>query len=131
VVIVEGQNAALQYLVEKGADINVHAQHKRSPIFCSVEYNNHFALNFLHQMGAQFGGSSEDFPSIAHIAAYHADIETLRILTSFQLILRDVECVDSQGLSIPQIVDKRLKGSLDSEEGLIETFNNFLEECAD
>jgi len=126
-VILEGFNEAMRYLVENGADINLKGHDERSPAFYAVEYNNHFALEFLYERGAAFTGASIAYPSIAHVAAHHADIETLRILTNFRLSLRDVDCVDSEGLAIPQIVDKRLQMSSNDEGNFAEAFSVFLE----
>lgn len=125
-VILEGYNEAMKYLVENGADINLKGHDERSPAFYAVEYNNHFALNFLHERGASFTGASIKYPSIAHVAAHHADIDTLRILTTFGLALRDVDCVDDAGLTIPQIVDQRPEWSSNNEESFAQAFGVFL-----
>jgi ankyrin repeat protein len=126
-VILEGHNEAVRYLVEHGADINLKGHDERSPAFYAVEYNNHFALEFLYERGACFTGASIAHPSIAHVAAHHADIETLRILTTFRLTLRDVDCVDNEGLAIPQIVDKRLQWSSNNDGDFAQAFRIFLE----
>jgi ankyrin repeat protein len=125
-VILEGFNEAMKYLVENGADINLKGHDGRSPVFYAVEYNNQSALQFLQDKRADFTGESIKYPTIAHVAAHHANVETLRILTSFSLTLRDIDCVDSEGLTIPQIVDKRLQSRPESERDLIEAFGVFL-----
>ncbi|KAG8529125.1 uncharacterized protein KY384_005760 [Bacidia gigantensis] len=125
-VILEGHNDAMEYLVEKGADTNLKGHDERSPAFYAVEYNNVPALKYLFGKGANFTGASLSYPSIAHVAAYHAKVETLRVLTAFRLTLRDVDCVDNEGLAIPQIVDKRLRDGLNVEEDFAHAFGKFL-----
>ncbi|MCJ1279635.1 Ankyrin-2 [Puttea exsequens] len=126
-VILEGHNEATKYQVDSGADINLNGHDERSPAFYAIEYNNHFALDFLYQRGASFTGASIACPSIAHVAAHHADIKTLRILTTFQLKLRDIDCVDHDGLAIPQIVEKKVRRSLNNEGDFAQAFSIFLE----
>ena len=125
-VILEGYNEAMRYLVEKGADINFKGHDERSPVFYAAEYNNHSALEFLYERGADLTGASITYLTIAHVAAHHADIETLRILTALRLTLRDVDCVDNEGLAIPQIVGKRLQGTSSNEEDFAQAFSKFL-----
>ncbi|KAH7149008.1 hypothetical protein B0J13DRAFT_662788 [Dactylonectria estremocensis] len=125
-VILEGHNEAMQYLVEQGANINFKGHDDRSPAFYAVEYNNHAALRFLHFKGADFTSSSIAHPSIAHVVAHYADTKTLQLLTSFRLMLVDVDCVDKEGLSIPQIVRRRVESGLDAEGDFVEAFNVFL-----
>lgn len=120
--ILEGHDEAVNYLVEKKTNINLKGHDDRSPVFYAVEYNNHDALKFLHEKGAEFTGASVAWPTIAHVAAHFADIETLRILTTFRLELNDVECIDRDGLSIPQIVDKRLKNSPRDDDAFVRIF---------
>ena len=126
-VILEGHNDAMRYLVENGADINLKGHDERSPAFYAVEYNNLFALGYLFERGANFIGASLANPSIAHVAAHHAKVETLRVLAAFRLTLRDVDCVDSEGLAIPQIVEKRLQKNLNIEVDFAQAFSMFLE----
>jgi ankyrin repeat protein len=125
-VILEGHNDAMQYLVEHGADINLKGHDDRSPAFYAVEYNNHVALEFLRRKGADFTSSSIAHPSIAHVAAQYADTVTLQMLTSFRLVLVGVDCVDNEGLSIPQIIERRVERGLGAEGSLVEAFNCFL-----
>jgi ankyrin repeat protein len=125
-VVLEGHAEAVEYLVASGADINLKGHDDRTPVFYAVEYNNHAALTFLHGKGADFTVASVAWPTIAHVAAYFADIETLRILTAFGLELHGVECVDQDGLSIPQIVDKRLREGIGDDDAFVEAFGQFL-----
>jgi ankyrin repeat protein len=125
-VISEGYDEAMQYLVEHGADINRKGQEGRAPVFYAVEYNNHAALRFLHRSGADFSAFSSASPTIAHVAARNADIQTLQILTSFGLSLTDVDCVDAAGSSIPQLIERRFERGLDTQQGFMEAFNAFL-----
>ena len=126
-VILEGHDDATRYLVENGADINLKGHDERSPAFYAVEYNNPFALRYLFEMGANFTRASLSYPSIAHVAAHHANAESLQTLASFRLILKDVDCVDSEGLTIPQIVEKRLQTEPVLGENFTQAFNTFLE----
>ncbi|KAL9043872.1 MAG: hypothetical protein Q9214_002952 [Letrouitia sp. 1 TL-2023] len=125
-VILEGHNDAMRYLVENGADINLKGHDERSPAFYAVEYNNLVALEYLFEKGANFTGASIAYPSIAHVAAHHAKVETLRALAAFRLTLRDVDCVDDEGLAIPQIVEKRLQESSNIEGDFAQAFSMFL-----
>ena len=124
--ITEGHNEAVKFLVDNGADINLAGHEERSPAFHAVEYNNHTALVFLYERGASFEGASIAYPSIVHVAAHHADPETLRILSSFGLTLSDVDCVDNDGLTIPQILDTRLQRGWENEEDISQAFSVFL-----
>jgi ankyrin repeat protein len=119
-------DAGAAYLIECGANIDLKGQGERPPVFYAVEYNNHAMLTLLYERGATLTGSSTAYPSIAHVAAHHADIKTLRILTALRLELENVDCVGKNGLTIPQIVDKRL-GSNSNDEGLVLAFGFFLE----
>lgn len=105
-MIGDKRNEAVEYLIDNGADMNLKGQDDRSPVFYAVEYNNHGALKFLHHRGEDFMGSSTKYPSIAHIAAHHVNIETLRILTSYRLSLSNTDCVDIEGLTIPEILEE-------------------------
>ena len=125
-VILEGHSDAMRYLVGKGADSNLMGHDDRSPTFFAVEYNNLDALEYLFEIGANFTGSSLSYPSIAHVAAHHAKVRTLRALTAFRLPLRDVDCVDNEGLAIPQIVEKRLQTDPHFEDGFAQAFGLFL-----
>jgi len=124
--ILEHHYEAVVYLVQNGADINLKGQNDRSPIFYAVEYNNHATLEFLHEQGADCTVASLDWPTIAHVAAHFADIETLHILSTFQLELDNIECVDRDGLSIPEIIDKRVRDSLGDDNAFVEAFSQFL-----
>lgn len=126
-LIVQGFSAPLEYLIDNGADVNLKGYEQRSPAFVAVEYNNHVALNILRQKGADLTTFSANHPTIAHIAAHHAHVECLRLLAGFRLRLSDIDCVDAEGLTIPQIVDKRLQKGVDDEAGFIEAFRAFLE----
>ena len=127
-VILEGNNDAVRYLVEKGgADINLKGQDDRSPVFYAVEYNNLPALNYLFAKGADVTAASLKYPSIAHVAAHHARIGTLHALAAFQLTARDVDCVDTQGLAIPGILEKRFRENVNVEEGLAQAYSAFLQ----
>jgi ankyrin repeat protein len=126
-VILEGWIEPVRYLIENGANIHLKGQFDRPPVFYAVEYNNHYALSLLHEKGADFAVSSTKYPTIAHVAAHHADIESLRILASFKLTINDIDCVDSDGFSIPQIVDQRLQLGLDDETAFADAFKAFLE----
>ncbi|KAH8904717.1 hypothetical protein BR93DRAFT_970651 [Coniochaeta sp. PMI_546] len=86
-VILEGHNEATKYIVEQGADINFKGHDERCPAFYAVEYINRVALEFLYQKGADFTSSSIAHPTIAGTATQHADIRTLHMLTSFNLML--------------------------------------------
>lgn len=97
--------------------------------FYAVQYNNHESLDLLLSRGAAVTGvSSLEYPCLAHVAAQFADVRTLRMLTSRRLVLTDVECVNnSGGLTIPQIVDKRLSVNTPPvEAGFMEAFGHFL-----
>jgi ankyrin repeat protein len=126
-VIQEGWVEPVRYLIENGADIQLKGQDEKAPVFYAVEYNNHYALSLLHDKGADFTVSSNKYPTIAHIAAQYADVESLRILASFKLTLNDIDCIDSEGLTIPQIVDKRLQFGSDDGTGFVDAFRAFLE----
>lgn len=99
VMIGQGFAESIPYLLDNGADINLKAQDQKSPAFYAVEYNNILALSILQERGADLMTSSIKFPTIAHVAAHHANVETLRLLTSFRLRLSDIDCVDSDGLT--------------------------------
>ncbi|KAF4332827.1 ankyrin [Fusarium beomiforme] len=128
-VIIGGHNNAMKYLVANGADVDMKSHDGRSPAFYAVEYNNHTALKFLHDKGADFRGYSDAYPSVIHVAAYHADVETLRILTSYHLVLEDVECIDSNGLTVLQIVEQRME-QRNFETGFIQAFELLLQSVA-
>ncbi|KAM5343600.1 hypothetical protein ACJ41O_012137 [Fusarium nematophilum] len=126
-VIIEGHNEAMKYLVDNGADVNLKSHEKRSPGFYAVEYNNHGALEFLHEQGVDFKGYSTAYPSIVHVAAHHADVRTLRILTAYRLTLEDVDCVDPEGLAVPQIVEQRIRSRSSVEADFAQAFSMFLQ----
>lgn len=125
-VIGDRRNEAVEYLIDNGADMNLKGQDDRSPVFYAVEYNSHGALKFLHHRGADFMGSSTKYPSIAHVAAHHANIETLRILTSYRLSLNNIHCVDIEGLTIPEILEKRIQVKANVEDSFVHAFGEFL-----
>jgi len=125
-VIIEGHNKAMKYLVANGADVNMKGHDGRSPGFYAVEYNNHAAIQFLQDSGVDFTGYSEAYPSVLHVAAYHADIETINMLTSYYLVLEDVECIDSKGLTVLQIVEERVKRR-NVEAGFTQAFELLLQ----
>ncbi|KAF5256159.1 hypothetical protein FOXYS1_13382 [Fusarium oxysporum] len=125
-VIIEGHNKAMKYLVANGADVNMKGHDGRSPGFYAVEYNNHAAIQFLQDSGVDFRGYSEAYPSVLHVAAYHADVETIKMLTSYYLVLEDVECIDSKGLTVLQIVEERVKRR-NVEAGFTQAFELLLQ----
>ncbi|CAO2653373.1 Nn.00g027840.m01.CDS01 [Neocucurbitaria sp. VM-36] len=125
--ILEGHNEGMRYLVECGADINLKTHDDRPPVFHAVEYNNHVALKFLHEKGADFTGESEAWPTIAHVAVCCANNDTLRILTSFRLRLADVDCVDRDGFTIDQIVERRVEDKPELGDTFVEAFSMFLD----
>ncbi|KAJ4120170.1 hypothetical protein NW769_000016 [Fusarium oxysporum] len=125
-VIIEGHNKAMKYLVANGADVNMKGHDGRSPGFYAVEYNNHAAIQFLQDSGVDFTGYSEAYPSVLHVAAYHADVETINMLTSYYLVLEDVECIDSKGLTVLQIVEERVKRR-NVEAGFTQAFELLLQ----
>ena len=47
-------------------------------------------------------------------------------MTTFRLALSDVECVDQEGLSIPQIVDRRLNNGEIDDDDFVQAFGDFL-----
>jgi ankyrin repeat protein len=124
--ISEGHTEAAQYLIEQGADIDLKCQLGRPPVFYAVEYNNHAGLEALIEKGAKVNVASEKYPTIAHIAAWFADAETLRILTRFRLEIDDVECVAPDGLSVPQIIEARIHADPRHDDTFIRAFSNFL-----
>ena len=126
VMIVRGFAESLPYLLDNGADMNLKAQDQAPPVFWAVQYNNTQALSILQERGADLTASSTKFPTIAHVAAHHANVETLRLLTSFRLRLSDMDCVDSDGFTIPDILHKRLQNGLEDEQAIVEAFRAFL-----
>ncbi|KAF4471363.1 ankyrin [Fusarium albosuccineum] len=130
-VIIEGHNEAMKYLVANGAKIDLNSHDERTPGFFAVEYNNYTAIEYLHEQGVDFKGYSKAYPSVVHVAAYHADVRTLTLLTTYRLTLEDIDCVDSQGLTVPQIVDQRLKLKRSVENGFVQAFELFLKSVRD
>ncbi|KAF5006582.1 hypothetical protein FDECE_7057 [Fusarium decemcellulare] len=130
-VIIEGHNEAMKYLVANGAKIDLKSHDERTPGFFAVEYNNYTAIEYLHEQGVDFKGYSKAYPSVVHVAAYHADVRTLTLLTTYRLTLEDIDCVDSQGLTVPQIVDQRLRLNRSVENGFVQAFELFLKSVRD
>ncbi|KAJ3547380.1 hypothetical protein NM208_g1539 [Fusarium decemcellulare] len=130
-VIIEGHNEAMKYLVANGAKIDLKSHDERTPGFFAVEYNNYTAIEYLHEQGVDFKGYSKAYPSVVHVAAYHADVRTLTLLTTYRLTLEDIDCVDSEGLTVPQIVDQRIRLKRSVENGFVQAFELFLKSVKD
>jgi ankyrin repeat protein len=117
---------AAEYLIEHGADIDRKCQQDRPPLFYAVEYNNHFALETLLKKGAKFDVASEKYPTIVHAAARFADVKSLHILTTYQLAIDNLECVDFEGLSVLEIINWRLEMDQRNDETFVQAFGSFL-----
>ncbi|KAH7383921.1 ankyrin repeat-containing domain protein [Pyrenochaeta sp. MPI-SDFR-AT-0127] len=124
--ILEGYSEAAKYLIENGANIDLKGYDERPPVFFAVEYNNHAALKYLHARGADFTASSDAWPTIAHVAAYFADLDSLHLLTSFCLELEDVECVDRDGRDVFEAAKKRVKDETRGNDSFVEALSGFL-----
>ena len=92
----------------------------------AVGYNHLFALQTLQKAGADFSGSSDQFPTIAHVAAKFANRETLAMLTRFRLRLPDIDCIGRDGLTVVQILEERVKSGEGDSQELVDAFTKFL-----
>jgi ankyrin repeat protein len=103
---------ATRYLLDNGADINLKGQDGKTPIFLAVEYNSHETLQLLWERGADFAvkvHADHGGMTIVHFAARFADVETLKILTGFKIAVDDLDVLTPEGLTIPQVVEERLR----------------------
>lgn len=104
---------ATKYLLDSGADVNLIGQiggnnTPRTPVFDAVEYNCHEILQLLWSGGADFSIEGKSGPTIMHIAASFADVETLEMLTRFKLRLANVGAVNAEGLTVVDLFEKRI-----------------------
>lgn len=117
------------YLLDNGAAINVKGQLGRTALHFAIEYNAHDVLRLLLERGADCAQQAEESgPTIAHFAARHADLETLKILTEglrVECTVDDLEAEDQEGMVLEELVNQRVSGG--TLEGFAEAFQNLLD----
>ena len=126
----QNHTAMALHLLEHGADIDKQGQYSKTPVVYTVEYNSHAVLRLLLARGADCTiQSPERGPTIAHFAARHADLETLRILAEARISgipVEDLEAEDFEGLVVEEIVTNRLRDGF-AGEGFREAFQALIE----
>jgi ankyrin repeat protein len=121
--------ASATYLLNHGANVNERGQYGKTPIMYAIEYNSHSCLRLLLARGADHRIECSAGPTIAHIAAYDADIDTLQILIEAQLEPLPLHSLEMEGygeLTIEEIITKRLREKESLDEIFTTTFNQFI-----
>jgi hypothetical protein len=111
--VCQGHDISARYLLDKGANIDMKGQMGQTPLMYAVEYNVHEILKLFLARGADCTIQAEGRgPTLVHVAARHADLETLEILTdgiSGVFRVEDLEAEDYDGLIVEELVAKRMR----------------------
>lgn len=119
--VAKNNPAIAEYLLDNGSGIDFPAQYGRTPLMYAIKYNSHGCLSLLLRRGANCKVECDAGygPTIAHIAAEHADLETMRILNKASLSFLALALLEMEGredLSIEGMVTKPLR-QRDGREG--------------
>ena len=110
----EGNHLMFSGLLERGANINARDPRGLTCLFHALRFNGHNSLRILlENPGRLYNVKSDNGPTLLHVAAMYADIESLYILMSKQLYELDIAEEDVYGWTAMQIARFR---RLDNEE---------------
>lgn len=108
--IYKDDTVVTDFLLDCGADLNALGQGGKRPVLAAVEYNAHRCLQLLLDRGADIISEMNDGqggPTIAHIVAHFADIETVGILNQAQLPFLDLDALSHEDYE-GKILDERV-----------------------
>lgn len=103
----ENRVRCMAYLLDHSANIEDVNYDGYSALLWVISNNSHEALELLLQRGANPNVKSNKHETILHIAARHADIATLRLLSKFNLLEVDIEAKNGDGLLARDIAQRR------------------------
>ena len=110
----EDNHLMVSGLLERGANINARDPRGLTCLFQALRFNGHNSLRILlENPGRLYNVKSDNGPTLLHVAATYADIESLYILMSKQWYELDIAEEDVYGWTAMQIARFR---RLDNEE---------------
>ena len=125
---------AVSYLLTHGASANTPAQYGKLPLMYAIEYNSHECLQILLSHGADFTLECKNGPTAAHYVAEFADIDTVRMLNEVELPFLPLESLEMEGrhgMTIEEIVTKRLREGDGVDGEFMQAFNFFIRKIMD
>ena len=109
-------------LLDYGANVNATATFGQTPLTTAITYNSHNVLRLLLDRWAEFSTCPRDQgPNLLQIAALHADIETINILTTWDHLVSR-----SDRMCIIGDFETRLQERLDVTDELITKFEELI-----
>ncbi|KAM5353520.1 hypothetical protein ACJ41O_000170 [Fusarium nematophilum] len=96
----------LRLLINHEGDVDAVSADGASPLVRAVEYNAHEAQRILLERGASRLCINDD-GTLLHAAARTGDVKTFETLAEFQLKELDVDARNGDGLTAPQVFERR------------------------
>lgn len=116
--IYKDYDVVAKFLLDSGAELNGKGQGGKTPIIYAVKYNAHLCLRLLLDRGADIRPEIDDGqggPTIAHMVARFADVETVRILNQVQLPYLTLEVLSLEDYE-GKVLDERVRSREELEE---------------
>ena len=107
VSVFERRPKMCEFLLRKGADMDISSLYGHPPLFEAIRRQSHACLRLLLEAGASYTVIAEDKSTILHHTAQHGNFETLEILIEAKLGNMDTLAMDSRGRQAKDIAAAR------------------------
>ncbi|KAL9076252.1 MAG: hypothetical protein Q9157_003716 [Trypethelium eluteriae] len=114
--------AALAYLIQAGADLNLTSRSDEPPLWSAIYNNSHEAITQLINAGADVTKKTRYSDTLLHFAAGQSDIKTLALLTRARLRDVEIEAKNADGFTAKQLAEARIG----APQGFVEGFEHLL-----